>query len=85
MHNRPMNGLDGLQSFGFSLPTPAYLFGSIVFGLIGIGVFRHGRRQERPLLKWLGVALMVYPYAVSQTWVLYLIGAALCAALWFVP
>ena len=27
---------------------------------------------------------MLYPYAVSETWMLYAIGAALCAALYFV-
>jgi hypothetical protein len=80
-----MEGLDTLQSLGISMPTPAYLFGAIVFGLIGVGVFRHGRRQERPVLKWIGVGLMLYPYAVSQTWLLYAIGVALCVALWFAP
>jgi hypothetical protein len=33
--------------------------------------------------KWIGIGLMLYPYAVSQTWLLYAIGAGLCAALYF--
>jgi hypothetical protein len=32
----------------------------------------------------LGVALMLYPYAVGSTWLLYLVGCALCAAIWWI-
>ena len=74
-----MDDLNSLQSLGFELPSPAYLFGAIVFGLIGLVAFRYGRKNERRLTMWLGVALMVYPYAISTTWLLYVVGAALCA------
>ncbi len=77
------NGLDALTPFGFTLPTPAYLVGAIFFGLIGYVAYRHGRKVERRPTRWLGVALMVYPYAVTQTWLLYGVGAALCAGIWF--
>jgi hypothetical protein len=70
-----------LPSLGFALPSPSYLFGAIVFGLVGFAAWRYGRRAERPRTKWIGVALMFYPYLVSQTWALYGIGAALCAGL----
>ena len=76
-----MDDLNSLQSLGFELPSPAYLFGAIVFGLIGLVAFRYGRKHERRLTMWLGVALMVYPYAISTTWLLYVVGAALCAGL----
>ena len=78
-----MDSLSTLQSMGLHLPSPAYLFGAIVFGLVGMVAFRLGKRGERPVTLWLGVALMVYPYAVSRTWLLYLVGIALCAGLWF--
>lgn len=74
-----MDSLETLQTLGFSLPSPAYIAGSILFGLIGIAAWRWGRRNERPRSKWLGLALMLYPYAIAQTWLLYLVGAALCA------
>jgi hypothetical protein len=32
-------------------------------------------------MRWLGVALMLYPYVISQTWLLYGVGTALCAGL----
>lgn len=76
-----MDELTQLQSLGFQWPSPAYIFGAIVFGLIGLGAFRYGRKREQPLKVWLGVALMLYPYAVSRTWLMYVVGVALCAGL----
>jgi hypothetical protein len=70
-----------LAALGFELPSPAYLFGAIVFGLVGLAAFRLGRKRGRRTTLWLGVALMVYPYAVSSTWLLYAVGLALCAGL----
>ena len=65
---------------GYTLSDWA-LTGAIVFGLVGLGAFRFGRKNAQPLKVWIGVALMLYPYAVSRTWLLYVIGFALCAAL----
>ena len=64
------------------MPAPAALFASMLFGIIGLAVFMHGKKQLlwRPMA--IGLALMVYPYFVSQLWLLYLIGAALCAAVY---
>jgi len=76
-----MDELRSLQLLGLELPSPLYIFGAIVFGLIGLAAFRSGRKSGRRTTLWLGVVLMVYPYAVSSTWVLYALGAALCAAL----
>jgi hypothetical protein len=78
-----MDSLQTLQSLGISLPSPAYIFGAILFGLIGIAVYRHGKRAGRRRSKWLGVALMLYPYAVAQTWLLYVAGVALCVGVFF--
>lgn len=71
------------QSLGFLLPSPAYLFGAIVFGLVGFAAYRFGRKRGRRVTLWLGVALMVYPYVVRPTWLLYTLGFALSAALFF--
>ena len=77
-----VDNLATLQSLGLNLPSPAYLFGAVVFGLIGIAAYRHGRKTERPRTRWLGVGLMFYPYAISQTWLLYVAGAAMCVAVY---
>lgn len=74
-----MNDLAGLGALGLELPSPAYLLGSILFGIVGYVSFSRGRKTARPELTWIGVALMLYPYAVSQTWLLWLIGAAMWA------
>ena len=70
--------MDDLQSLGLTLPTPAYLAGLVVFGIIGYVAFRRGRKTSRRPLVWIGLATMLYPYAVSETWLLWLVGAIAC-------
>ena len=80
-----MTDLSTLQSLGLVLPSPAYLVGMLIFSLVGWVVYRRGRKHTTPKLTWLGVGLMLYPYVVSATWALWLVGLALCAgayALW---
>lgn len=77
-----MDYVELMQALGLELPTPAYIAGAIGFGLLGYLGWRHGRKAERPSPKWLGLGLMLYPYAVAQTWLLYLVGAALSAWLY---
>ncbi len=76
-----MDELAALQSLGLELPSPAYIAGAVVFGLIGLVAFRLGRRRERPVTAWIGVALMLYPYVVSRTFLLFTVGLVLCAGL----
>lgn len=79
-----MDPLEVLQASGLELPSLAYIAGAIVFGIVGLAAWRHGRRAKLPKPKWIGVALMVYPYATPQTWLMYLVGFALCGWLYFV-
>jgi hypothetical protein len=65
-----------LHSLGMQFPSPAYLLGMIVFGLVGYVAFRRGRKANSPSLTWVGVATMLYPYVVPQAWLLWLIGLA---------
>ena len=78
-----MDDLNAMQSLGFSFPTPAYLVGLIVFSVIGYAAFRYGKKAEHAAAKWIGLVLMVFPYATPQTWQLYLVGGGLCAALYW--
>lgn len=78
-----MDELSSLQAMGFTLPTPAYFFGMIVFGLIGYVAYRFGKKNANQHIKWLGVVLMFYPYAVASTWLMYLIGFGLCGAIYY--
>ena len=72
-----------LEDLGIELPTPAYLIGILLFGVIGIVVFVLGRRRRRPRVKWVGLALMLYPYVVWTTAPLYIVGVLLCGAAWW--
>jgi hypothetical protein len=76
------NGLETLDLLGITLPSPAYIVGAIVFGIVGLAAFVHGKRAGRPRTRWLGLALMLYPYVVWQTWLLYLVGIGLTLAVW---
>lgn len=68
---------------GLKLPSPAYLFGAILFGIIGYVAYRRGKAASRSELKWVGLTLMLYPYAVSETWMMWAVGIALCGWLYF--
>ena len=78
-----MDTTQALESFGLTLPTPAYIAGALLFGLLGLAAYRYGKRTERSRSKWLGVAPMLYPYVVPQTWLMYVIGVVLCAGVYF--
>ena len=64
-----------------SMPSPAYIFGIILFSLIGFAAYRYGKSTDRSTTRWLGVVIMLYPYFTgSSTLLLYLVGGALTAA-----
>ncbi len=73
-----MNELRQLESLGLVLPPAGYIVGAILFGVLGYVVFRRGRKAAKPPLVWIGVVMMLYPYAVSQTWLLWVMGVLLC-------
>jgi hypothetical protein len=64
------------------MPTPANLFALIVFSVVGFAMFNYARKQAKWRTAGISVALMFYPYFVDETWLLYAIGLALCAALY---
>jgi hypothetical protein len=63
------------------MPDPLTMFGLLFFGLIGFAAFLYGKKSSRWKTMAIGVVLMVYPYFVPQTWLLYSIGSALCIGL----
>ena len=64
-----------------TLPNPADLFASLLFGIIGLAAFTYGKKTTKWKAMAIGVVLMVFPYWIDETWLLYSIGIALCAAL----
>ncbi len=75
--------LAALDALGFTLPSTAYLIGLVMFGIAGFIAYRYGKKMSIPVTKWIGVALMFYPYLVSATWLLYVVGIALCVGAYF--
>jgi hypothetical protein len=59
----------------------AYLLWSSLFALIGMAAFVFGRKQRRGAPTLFGVALMVYPFFVSNALQAFLVGALLVVGL----
>ena len=72
------DNLAALHALGFPLPSTAYIIGAVIFGIVGFVAYRYGKKMSVPATKWIGIALMFYPYAVSATWLLYVVGVGLC-------
>ena len=72
-----MEELKALESMGLVLPSAWYIVGAILFGIVGYVFYRRGKATKQSGLLWTGVALMLYPYVVSETWLLWLIGFCL--------
>ena len=65
------------------MPSPGYIFWAIIFGAIGAAGFVHGKRTGNARAMAIGVALVVFPYFVSDTLIVFAIGAALAGLLYF--
>ena len=60
------------------------LLWDLLFGSIGLGFFLYGKKQQAIVPLFCGLALMVFPYIVSNTFLLVAIGVALTALPYFV-
>lgn len=52
----------------------------LIFSSIGIGYFIYGRKQSNLVTKYCGIALMLYPYVVTNTLAMVAVGAGLMLA-----
>ena len=59
------------------------IIGGLVFGSVGFIAFVYGKKQTNFKIMILGALLMAYPYFVQNTLLIYVIGAVLTAALFF--
>jgi hypothetical protein len=65
-----------------SFPSPGALFASLLFGAIGMGALIYAKKISAFKPAVLGVALMAYPYFISDNnYLLWGVGVALTAAL----
>ena len=63
--------------------NPYNLLAGFIFGTIGLGAFSYGKRLDRWQPRAIGVALMAYPYVISDGWLLWSAGVVLLVLLWF--
>ncbi len=61
----------------------SFLVWSMLFGSVGLGFFIYGKRQSAILPMVCGLALMIYPYFVSNVILLVIIGLVLVALPYF--
>lgn len=64
--------------------SESWILWGILFGAIGMGFFIYGRKQRAGVPLVCGLALMVYPYFISNTVLLVVIGVALMVVPYFV-
>ncbi len=56
----------------------------IIFGAIGLGYFTYGRKQKAVVPFLTGIALFIFPYFMSNVYLLVLVGIALVALPYFI-
>jgi hypothetical protein len=64
-----------------SFPSPGALFASLLFSAIGMGALVYAKKMSAFKPALLGVALMAYPYFLSDNLLLWGVGIALTIAL----
>jgi hypothetical protein len=66
------------------MDNPAPLLWGLLFGSIGLGYFVYGKKQRRGIPLLSGVALMAFPYFVSNSFLMVLIGIVFMALPFFI-
>lgn len=61
------------------MDSTALLLWGVVFSSIGLGFFLYGRKQKKTVFFLCGLLLMIYPYFVTNSYLLFLLGVAIIA------
>ena len=64
------------------MSTSLLLWG-LLFGSVGFGYFLYGKKQSAVVPLLCGIALMIFPYFVSNVLILVVVGLALAALPYF--
>lgn len=59
--------------------SPASLLWNLFFSAIGLGYFIYGKKQRQGMPLVTGLALMIFPYFVSNVYAVVLVGIVLLA------
>ena len=60
------------------------LFWGMLFGAVGLGFFAYGKKQKAVVPLLTGIALFLFPYFISNLYVLVFVGIILVAIPYFV-
>jgi hypothetical protein len=63
--------------------SEAWLLWGVVFGSVGLAYFVYGKKQQRFVPLLCGIALMAFPYFISNTVLLVVVGLVLSAVPYF--
>jgi len=66
------------------MDTTALLIWGMVFGSLGLGFFIYGKKQKRIVPLITGILLFIFPYFISDIYILIITGAALVSLPYFV-
>jgi hypothetical protein len=66
------------------MSSTSQILWSLLFGAVGFGYFLYGRKQRLAMPFLAGIALCVFPYFVSDVYLLVFIGAALLSLPYFI-
>jgi len=66
------------------MESSAQLIWGMVFGAIGLGFFVYGKRQKAAVPLMVGIALFIFPYFISNVFLLVIVGSVLVALPYFV-
>ena len=76
-----------LNAYGVNLSNMNFSWANImawlIFSIIGLSAFNYGRKEKNYRALTIGIVLMVYPYFVSSTLWLYVLGAGFSSLLYF--
>jgi hypothetical protein len=68
----------------FKMEDSTQLIWGMLFGAIGIGFFVYGKKQKAVVPLFTGIALFVFPYFLSNVYLLVAVGAVLVALPYFI-
>ena len=63
--------------------SEAWLLWGVVFGSVGLAYFVYGKKQQRFVPLVCGIALVAFPYFISNTVLLVVVGLVLSAVPYF--
>ncbi len=61
------------------MESSAQLIWGMVFGAIGLGFFVYGKKQRAAVPLIVGIALFIFPYFISNVFLLVIVGSVLVA------